>query len=478
MTIFYRFARMSATTFFFVLMALNVNVFPISAQTANSVDELYQKFASLAWIAYAPTHYDPTVTSQVMPTEADIQADLQALYDLGFRGIVTYTSSGIFAEIPRIAREIGFEGVVMGVWDPANSEEVQAAIAAVDYVDGYVVGNEGVYFERYDLETLTEAIDGLRDQTGKPVTTSEVSDLYEEDKENNVLAIGDWLFPNMHPFWAHITDPVEAVEWTEYQFETLVELSGSDRPVVFKEVRLPTAGAPQTSEYRQIEYYQRLQNTDVIFVYFEAFDQPWKQEGNVQVGAHWGLFQSDRNPKTATQFLFGTQTLPVYVYSDQNSADNRFFPAGWMGCTNNVKIDEGYTQNPYSGSTSIQIKFQHFGCPDGWAGIYWWTPANCNWYQIHCGIDLTGLSQLTFVARGEKGDEQVEFKVGGLCDSTLTQCDSLEAVTTNPLTLKQTWTPYTIQLGTFNLSQVGGGFVWVTNSNDNITIYLDEIQFQ
>lgn len=443
---------------------------------AYQVDDLYQKFADFPWIAYAPTHFDPIVGS--MPTEQDITDDLKVLYDFGFRGVVTYSSDAILAEIPRLARAVGFEGVVMGIWAPGNETETAAAIAAVDYVDGYVVGNEGLYNNRYDLATLEAAIADLKTQTGKPVTTTEVQPLYEKDVENSVLDLGDWVFPNIHPFWAHITDPFDAAMWTEMQYETLVQAAGPERKVVFKEIGLPTAGTNNTSELRQAEYFFRLKETSVVFVYFEAFDQPWKVEGG-GVGAHWGLFLEDRSPKAGVEGLFSGARPPVYVYADAQSGDNRFYPVGWMGCYYNIEMDEGYTEDPHSGSTAIQIKYRYYGCTEGWGGIYWWTPASCNWRQIPCGIDLDGWTQVTFWARGDQGGEYVEFKVGGLCNPSQSECDSLkEPVSTGVIRLSDVWTQYTIPLTNSDLSNIGGGFVWVTNDRKDITIYLDDIRFE
>ncbi|HML23384.1 MAG TPA: hypothetical protein PKD09_17140 [Aggregatilinea sp.] len=440
------------------------------------IDDLYQKFTDFSWIAYAPTHYDPTVGS--MPAEQDISDDLQMLFDVGFRGVVTYGSEGTMAEIPRLARGVGFQGVVMGIWTPGSEAETAAAVAAVDYVDGYVVGNEGLYNDRYDFATLEAAMADLKAQTGKPVTTTEVQPLYEKDVENGVLDVGDWVFPNIHPFWAHVTDPADAAQWTKIQYENLLDAVGAERPVVFKEVGLPTAGAESTSELRQAEYYFRLKETPVVFVYFEAFDQPWKVEGG-GVGAHWGLFLNDRSPKAGIEELFSGSRPPVYIYSDAQSSDNRFYPSGFMGCYYNLHMEEGYSENPHSGSTAIQIDYKYYGCTEGWGGIYWWTPASCNWQQMPCGIDLSGWTKLTFWARGEQGNEYVEFKVGGLCNAGQTLCDSLNpAISTGLISLSNVWTQYTIYLDNADLSRIGGGFVFVTNDRKDITIYLDDIRFE
>ena len=103
---------------------------------------LSEKFDLFPWIDYAPTDFNPD--AGMKPSLESIAEDLRVLYEAGFRGIVTYEASGVFAEIPRLAREAGFEGILMGVWTPGDEAETQAAMDAAPFVDGYVVGNEGL----------------------------------------------------------------------------------------------------------------------------------------------------------------------------------------------------------------------------------------------------------------------------------------------------------------------------------------------
>ena len=40
---------------------------------------------------------------------------------------MTYTLQGTFANIPQIAKSVGFQHVIAGIWDPTNSTEVASA---------------------------------------------------------------------------------------------------------------------------------------------------------------------------------------------------------------------------------------------------------------------------------------------------------------------------------------------------------------
>ena len=286
----------------------------------ENLKTLEEKLSSLCWVAYSPTHFNPDTGG--FPSEDDIRADLQTLHGTGFSGLVTYGSESTFRHIPRIAREVGFQGVVMGVWSPTSAEEIANARGAVDYVDGYSVGNEGLFFGRYDFDTLKTAMDNLRAATGKPVATTEVLNSYYSDAQ--VRELGDWAFPNVHPYWNGMKSPQQAVMWTQQQFADLNALyEESPKIVVFKEVGLPTAGDPELSEEGQAEYYKLLRSTDVKFFYFEAFDQPWKTSQPVE--PYWGLFHSDRSSKPVVNYVCGKTSLYLPLLSKQPIVGSSLF---------------------------------------------------------------------------------------------------------------------------------------------------------
>jgi len=295
-----------------ILVLILTSTFVASCQPDAPKESLNDLLSRLCWIAYSPTHFDPTTTPIQWPSEQDINEDLRVLHDAGFNGLVTYgsiymneDSSNEILDIPKLAQKAGFDSMIMGVWDPTNERELRTAetISQDSIVVGYSVGNEGLDI-RYDLDTLTSAMDRLRKATGKPVTTTEqVNDYYENSP---LWTISDWIFPNVHPYFSGNRNPNEAVEWTVKVFKNLDPVS--DKSLIFKEVGLPTDGDLDVSESRQAEYYDLLHKTDVTFVVFEAFDAPWKHIGSQNPDGiypwpdpepHWGVFRSDRTPKEA-----------------------------------------------------------------------------------------------------------------------------------------------------------------------------------
>jgi exo-beta-1,3-glucanase (GH17 family) len=259
-----------------------------------------EKAAAIRWVAYSPPLADPD--RNIPASEQAIREDIELLHQAGFTGLVTYSSSGTMGQyLPALAQSAGFEGVIVGVWSPMDEGEMAQAEAAAQLpvVLGVCVGNEGLH-ERYEMAELSSAIERIRQSTGKPVTTAEQIDDYSDEA---LLQLGDWVFPNAHPYFHGQLEPAAAAQWTQTAYDDLASRAG--RFVLFKEVGLPTSGDPgePLSEENQARYYQELANTGVRFVYFEAYDQPWKT--HLPLEPHWGIFRSDRTPKLFAASLLG-----------------------------------------------------------------------------------------------------------------------------------------------------------------------------
>ena len=128
---------------------------------------------------------------------------------------------------------------------------------------------------------------------------------------------------------------------------------------------------------------------------------------------------------TVTTFAYAEELKPFNVYTEKRTADNHYIPSGWMGDSNDIKINDQYAQDPHSGSTCIQFVYTAKKSQgQGWAGVYWQNPAN-NWGAKKGGFDLTGMNKLTFWARGEKGGEKIRSQV----PSHFSHCGACAALT-------------------------------------------------
>jgi exo-beta-1,3-glucanase (GH17 family) len=280
----------------------------IPATCSQPVDRSWvAKVDSIKWVAYSSPDVSPD-DNYHSPAADAITRDLQALRKAGFTGLITYGSSGIMGkQFLAIAQALGYKGILMGIWSPRGEVERNNAVAAASQpiVLGYSIGNEGLGDGRYSVQDLCAAISDLRSRTGKPVATSEDIEMYY--RWPNLRTVGDWLFPISHPYWHFTKYAPDAIQWEADQYNAIRDALSPDRYVFFKEVGLPTAGAPGLSEANQDAYYRGLSQTDVRFAYFEAFEQPSKSGSSVE--PHWGLFNSDLTPKLLAWNMMGYRTF-------------------------------------------------------------------------------------------------------------------------------------------------------------------------
>jgi len=173
-----------------------------------------------------------------------------------------------------------------------------------------------------------------------------------------------------------------------------------------------------------------------------------------------------------------------YVYDDAENPKYLWSPSGWMPDGGGIVFTDEVKENCHSGTTCIKIGFnaQH---ENNWVGIYWlpepgqWKGPGINLYeklQVEQGTPV----KLTFWAKGMNGGEQAQFKVGGVADGN----DSIPfPAETDYLTLEQEWQQYEIDLSEEDLSNVVGGFCWVTNKAQNpdakaVWLFLDDIRYE
>ena len=166
--------------------------------------------------------------------------------------------------------------------------------------------------------------------------------------------------------------------------------------------------------------------------------------------------------------------LPLTVYDDSGSAgDVPYIPSGWMGNTDALEYDDGCADKPHGGSTCIKVTYN---AESKWAGIVWQSPAD-DWGDEPGGYDLTGAKQLSFWARGDKGGEVVEFKMGIIAKNKPYHDTSSAAL--GKVKLDKDWKQFTIDLSGKNLKCIKTGFVFsVAGKKEPITFYIDDIKYE
>lgn len=174
--------------------------------------------------------------------------------------------------------------------------------------------------------------------------------------------------------------------------------------------------------------------------------------------------------------------LPMVVYGDLSPKQSPYIPSGYMGDVNSLSLTSVYESAPLPGGqhgqTSLKITYSAKGS-EGWAGIYWLTPAN-NWGRVKgAGFDLSKANRLTFWVRGEKGGEIInKIMLGGVTAGSYPDSDEASL---GPVKLSKDWERYSIDLKGKDLRHIIGGFAFVIRRIDDrqgATFFLDEIVFE
>lgn len=280
-----------------------------------SPEQTSQVILHKLWIVYEPSSYDPEFAPN--PDIELIREELGWIANTGFDGIITITSQNNFGQIPRIASEYDLD-VIMGIWDPTNTEEIQRAIEQSEYVVAYSVGHNGLG-QNYSYEALEDTILNIRRRTGLPVSTTERISSYLSNE--SLLTIGDWLFPDVHLSFRDGDDFVANPDVNVEETFDLIELisnqvTQSNYPILLKMILYPASGISDASVASQQAYYTRLLEgrrdslspipTNAEIAFGSSFDQPWKQRFGwpfYQWDAYTGLFELDGTPRPATTVI-------------------------------------------------------------------------------------------------------------------------------------------------------------------------------
>jgi exo-beta-1,3-glucanase (GH17 family) len=287
---------------------------PAAAARASASPALSTPSKPIDYFCYSP-YRDDQAPGGASPTEAQIRADLALIAPLA-KGIRTYSVGGILSRIPDLAREAGLE-VYAGAWvgtdDAANLAEVDALIALAKAgnpaLKGLIVGNEVLLRHDVTAARLQDYLRRVRDaKTGIPVTTADIyQDLNEHAAELNPLV--DFALCHAHPYWEDVAAGDGAARVLQAWISVKANYPG--KPVLVGETGFPTLGptrgAAVPNEAAQARFVGDLlaiaAREGMPVMWFEAFDEPWKgdpartTEG--PIGAHWGLWNSDRSEKPA-----------------------------------------------------------------------------------------------------------------------------------------------------------------------------------
>ncbi len=287
-----------------------------STSVGERLEHLQAAMAHGRFIAYAPTSIAIVDGKPTRPDAAAIRADLKTLRP-HFDALVTYGAANGAEEIPAIAASLGFRALIIGLYDPFDAAELDAALAAARsqpaLVVGVSLGNELLFFHKHSSSELEKLLDTVhRRVPSLPLTTTEPFHVYYEPSARPVLERMDFLVANVHPIFQPWFRSASEGDAAQFVVNVVTQLAGGYcGPILVKETGIPTA--PREKGYtaqRQASFYVELQHRfpptrGRAFAFFAAFDAPWRlSDAGPAPGqhpaleeAHWGLYDERRQPK-------------------------------------------------------------------------------------------------------------------------------------------------------------------------------------
>lgn len=258
--------------------------------------------------SYSPFRLGQSPQDGSYPSEAEIRADLELLGSQTDH-IRTYSVEGVIGEIPRLAEEAGLR-VTLGIWLSndlqANEEQIRRGIEIAREqrsVVRVVVGNEALYREEVTPEQLIGYLDRVRAALKVPVTTAEQWHIWQKYPE--LAGHVDLIAAHVLPYWEFVPQE-RSVDFVLERARELKKLF-PNKPLLLAEVGWPSNGRSrgdaEADQAEQALYLRSLVNrlnaSGYNYFIIEAFDQPWKASDEGAVGAYWGVYDAERQPKFA-----------------------------------------------------------------------------------------------------------------------------------------------------------------------------------
>jgi exo-beta-1,3-glucanase (GH17 family) len=210
-------------------------------------------------------------------------------------------------KIPAIAAENGLKNMV-GIWldDDLEQNEVEIAnaieVANAGHADILAVGNEVLLRGDVSEDQLLDYIRRVKEAA--PGTDVGYVDAYFEFVDHpRVTEACDVLLANCYPFWEGC--PADhALLYMKEMYRRVVNVANGKKVIIsetgWPNVGTPTMGAVPSFE-NAIKYFidacQWAEQDGIEIFYFSSFDETWKVDAEGDVGAYWGLWDKDGNPK-------------------------------------------------------------------------------------------------------------------------------------------------------------------------------------
>ncbi len=206
--------------------------------------------------------------------------------------------------IPKVAKEMGIKTLV-GAWlgsdEEKNEEEINNLIELAEkgLVDIAAVGNEVLYRDDLSEEELLEKIRYVKEQINDDIPVGYVDAYYEFVQRPAITELCDVILCNCYPYWEG-TSIDDSFQHMQHMFNQ-AKGAGHGKRVIITETGWPSKGeglgGAKPSHENAMKYFVNAnlwsKDEDIEMFYFSSFDESWKVGSEGDVGAYWGVWDSN-----------------------------------------------------------------------------------------------------------------------------------------------------------------------------------------
>jgi GPH family glycoside/pentoside/hexuronide:cation symporter len=255
-------------------------------------------------LCFSPYLEGQNIGDQLSKSQISRRMDIVAPYTKWVR---SFSCTEGNEHTPKIAHDKDLKTMV-GAWigsDKSQNEKELARLIKLGksgLVDIAVVGNETLMREELTENELLEYIHRVKQALpGIPVTY--VDAYYQFIERPQLIDACDVILVNCYPFWEGCS--IEQSATYLKQMYAVTQKAANGKPVIIAETGWPNQGVStkdaQPSEINAMKYFINTTNwaqqNEVPLFYFSSFDESWKVHHEGDVGARWGLWDTNEKLK-------------------------------------------------------------------------------------------------------------------------------------------------------------------------------------
>ena len=263
--------------------------------------------AHIQGVAFSPYAADQNpFGSKDIPSAEQMESDLKLLANKTY-AVRTYSVLGTLGRIPELAAKHNISvalGVQLSKDKTENEQEIRTGIALAHEhrnVVRVLVGNEVLLRGDLSVPELAAILDRTRAAIRQPVGYADTWATWLKNPE--IARHVDFIAVHLFPYWEGV-DVESAVDFCFRELKA-VQSAYPKKPVIIGEIGWPSQGRIRAGAVASVSnealflrrFLARAEKEGERYYIMEAFDQPWKARDEGAVGAYWGIYDVNRQPK-------------------------------------------------------------------------------------------------------------------------------------------------------------------------------------